>query len=187
MARQPPVRLRKPPPRAKKKPVAKRAGTMAAKRKGVRGKKRPSLLRQLGFGFAIIAVCIAALPSAVMLCFAMLPTMCAYMVDRLPQRYATRCVGALNFAGAWPYLLNLWRTGHSMVNAMQIMIDPLTWLVIYSAAAAGWLCFLSFPAVTWALMDVFSGRRIAHLRREQQKLIEEWGDDVARAPIQPMI
>ncbi|HEY4134286.1 MAG TPA: hypothetical protein VGO34_03635 [Alphaproteobacteria bacterium] len=186
MSRPPQVRLRKPPPRVKA-PVAKRKPALAAKRKGAKGKKRPSLLRQLGLGFAIIAVFIAALPSAVLLCFALLPTMCAFMVDRLPQRYATRCVGALNFAGTWPYLLNLWRGGHTMVNAVQIMIDPTTWLVIYGAAAAGWLCFLSFPAVTWALMDLFAGRRIGHLRREQKKLIEEWGEDVARAPIQPMV
>ena len=74
-----------------------------------------------------------------------------------------------------------------MVAAMHTLLEPLSWLVIYGSAAAGWLCYLSFPAVAWALMDVFAGRRIAHLRKEQRKLIEDWGDDVAKAPIQALL
>lgn len=188
-----PIRIGRPPPRKPINPrklAAKTAVRKALKRRAaiVRpGVKRPSLLRQLSMGVVIIALFIAALPSAILLCFGMLPTMCAYLIDRLPQRYATRCVGALNFAGCWPYLLNLWKDGHNMIEAVHIMLEPLTWLVIYGSAAAGWLCFLSFPAVAWGLMDVFAGRRIAHLRKEQRKLIEDWGDDVTRAPIQPML
>jgi hypothetical protein len=174
-----------------KKSVAKKLAQTKPGAKGqaraVAGRKRPSLLRQLGLGIAIIALFVAALPSATLLCFAMLPTMCAFMIDSTAQRYATRCVGILNFAGCWPYLINLWTTGHDMVSAMQILLSPLPWLVIYGSAALGWLCFLSFPAVAWALMDVFAGRRIAHLRKEQRRLIEDWGDDVAKAPLQPRI
>lgn len=174
-------------PAAKKPASIKTAGGKPAPRAAVKGRKRPSLARQLGLGIAVIALIVAALPSAVLLCFGMLPTMCAFMIDRAPQRYATRCVGILNFAGCWPYLLNLWKDGHHMVGAMQILLDPLAWLVIYGSAAAGWLCYLSFPAVAWALMDVFAGRRIANLRKEQRRLIEDWGDEVAKAPIQPLI
>jgi hypothetical protein len=183
-------RLAKPPPR---RPPPKKKAPPAKGRKIQRGKpaarrgKRPSLLRQLTFGGAIIAIFVAALPSAVLLCFGMLPTMCAFLIDRTSHRYATRCVGALNFAGCWPYLLNLWKAGHGMVEAVQILLDPVAWLVIYGSAAAGWLCYLSFPSVAWALMDVFAGRRIAYLRKEQRKLIEDWGDDVAKAPIQPLL
>lgn len=183
------LRLAKPPPRkgppAKKKPAVK--GAPSKRKAPVKGRaKRPSLLRQLAFGIVVIGLFVAALPSAVLLCFGMLPTMCALLIDRTPRRYATRCVGALNFAGCWPYLLNLWKAGHNMIESMHILLDPLAWLVIYGSAAVGWLCYLSFPAVAWALMDVFAGRRIAHLRKEQRKLIEDWGDDVAKAPIQPL-
>jgi hypothetical protein len=190
----PPVkRLARPPPR--KPTVSKKSAAKAvALRKAVKGKvagrsraKQPSLLRQLSMGIAVIALLIAALPSAVLLCFGLMPTMCGFLIDRTPPRYATRCVGALNFAGCWPYLLNLWKDGHNMVNAVHILLDPTAWLVIYGSAAAGWLCYLSFPAVAWALMDVFAGRRIAHLRKEQRKLIGDWGDEVAKAPIQPLI
>jgi|LNFM01.1.fsa_nt_gb hypothetical protein len=188
------VRIGRPPPRkptgGAKKPASKAAVRKAVKRRaaiGRPGAKRPSLLRQLSMGVVVIALFMAALPSAILLCFGMLPTMCAFLIDRTPQRYATRCVGALNFAGCWPYLLNLWKDGHNMVAAMHTLVEPLAWLVIYGSAAAGWLCYLSFPAVAWALMDVFAGRRIAHLRKEQRKLIEDWGDDVAKAPIQSLL
>ncbi|HEU0069844.1 MAG TPA: hypothetical protein VFS04_00990 [Alphaproteobacteria bacterium] len=184
--------LKPPPPRKPlpKKPAAKKKAPAKAVRKAarmVKGRKRPSLLRQLMTGIAFIGIVVAALPTAAVLFVGMLPTMCAFMIDRTPRRYATRCVGILNFAGCWPYLLNLWKTGHDMYAAMHILLDPLSWLVIYGAAAAGWLCYLSFPSVAWALMDVFAGRRIAYLRKEQRKLIEDWGDAVAKAPIQPLI
>jgi hypothetical protein len=165
-----------------KKPLAAKPGAKRPPRLAVGG-KRPSLLRQIGLGTAVIALFVAALPSATVLIFAMLPTMCAFMIDRTAQRYATRCVGILNFAGCWPYLIDLWMTGHDMVSAMQILLSPLAWLVIYGSAAAGWLCYLSFPAVAWALMDVFAGSRIAHLRKAQRRLVADWGDDVAKAPL----
>ncbi len=188
-----PLRIGRPPPRkpsGPKKPVGRTAVRRALKQRAALGRpgvKRPSLLRQLSMGVAVIALFMAALPSAVLLCFGMLPTMCAFLIDRMPQRYATRSVGALNFAACWPFLLDLWKDGHNMIAAMHVLLEPLSWLLIYGSAAAGWLCYLSFPAVAWALMDVFAGRRIAHLRKEQRKLIEDWGDDVAKAPIQPLI
>ena len=187
-----PIRIGRPPPRkpgGPKKLAAKTTVRQALKRRAAirPSAKRPSLMRQLSMGIAIIGLFVAALPSATLLCLGLLPTMCAFLIDRMPQRYATRCVGMLNFAGCWPYLLNLWKSGHDMVGAMQILLDPVAWLLIYGSAAAGWLCYLSFPAVAWALMDVFAGRRIAHLRKTQRKLIEAWGDDVAKAPLHPLI
>lgn len=150
-------------------------------------RRRPSLLRQLGVGFSVIFAFVAALPTALLLCFAMLPSMCAFLVDPHPRRYATRCVAALNFAGSWPYLILLWQGGHTVLLATQTLLNPRAWLVIYGAAAIGWICYMSFPPVIWAWMDVFAGRRIAYLRKQQKALVEDWGDDVAKAPLQPRL
>lgn len=128
-----------------------------------------------GFCVLILAV---ALPTALILSFAMLPTFCALATDRSPGRSAVICVGSLNFAGTWPFLLGLWGRGHSVANAMQTMFDPYAWLVIYSAAAAGWMLYMLCPSLVAFIMSVSAVRRAALLRQQQKNLIAEWGEEV---------
>src|SRR3546814_17124933 len=77
--------------------------------------------------------------------------------------------GSLNVAGTWPFLMALWTRGHAVMNAMQIILDPYAWLVIYSAAAVGWMLYLSFPALVSAGMGLFAGRRLAQLRQQRKR------------------
>lgn len=150
-------------------------------------RRRPSLLRQLAVGIGAIGLFLSALPTALLLAFALLPSLVALLIDRHPKRYAVRCVAAFNLAGTWPYLVALWKGGHTLLLASQTLINPYAWLIIYGAAAIGWLCYLGLPAVVWAWMELFAGRRIAHLRRQQTKLVEDWGEDVAKAPLPPRL
>ncbi len=52
-------------------------------------------------------------------------------------------------------------------------------MVMYSAAAAGWMLFLAVPPVVGVLLNWTAQRRIAALRARQKRIIEEWGKDVA--------
>lgn len=140
----------------------------------------------LGTQLLIAAFCavllVTALPTALMLALALLPAVVAMVTDRSPARSATISLGAMNLAGTWPFLLKLWTTGHTVVNAMQIILDPTAWLVIYAAAGVGWLLYVSFPALVAACMAIFAGRRLTQLRVQQKQLVEEWGPEVATNP-----
>ena len=158
-------------------PVVTKAGAQRAA-----DKRRFSYLLQVGLSIAVVAALVFSLPTVVLLFLGLLPAMVAFIVDDNPRKYATKCVVATNFAGTWFFLLELWTGDHSLAEAMAILTDVYAWLLIYSSAALGWLCYLWFPSIAALFMEMTAGRRIAGLRSKQKKLIETWGEGVVRAP-----
>lgn len=133
---------------------------------------------QLILGGLFVAGLMFALPTMLVLSIGLLPTLVAMVVDSHPRRYAARAVGAMNVAGILPFLVGLWQTGHGVVSAMEILTDVFAWLVIYSAAALGWLLHLGMPEISGLLMQISSRRRIRRLEARQRRLISEWGPEV---------
>ena len=156
------------------KPAAKVAGKRAAppKARGGGGFNRFMLL--------IIAVGMVpfSLPTITYLFFAMLPTLVAALVDRGPHRYTWLCVGGLNFAGATPGLFELWFGGHTIDLAMVQLTDVVNELLIFGAAAMGWLIYTATPPVVGAFLAMAAQRRVAVLKAQQKRLVELWGEDV---------
>ena len=124
----------------------------------------------------IVCALLLSLSSVVLLCFAMLPTLVAYIVDRTPQKYAAFCVGGMNLSGTFPSLLNLWTGSHDMDMAWSILGDVFALTVIYGAAAFGWLVYMTVPPVVAAFLMMMSQRRVQQLRAVQAQLVEEWGE-----------
>ena len=124
-------------------------------------------------------VVILSLPTVVLLFFAMMPAIVAFIIDRSPQKYSVYCVGGLNFCGVYPFLTDLWTGQHTVSAAADILTDVFSLLLIYSAAGFGWMIFIAVPPLVGAILTVISQRRIAQLSRIQRTLIEEWGEDVA--------
>lgn len=133
--------------------------------------------------FVVFAVFIAgmvfALPTMLVLTLGLLPTLVALVVDLNPRKYAARAVGFLNIAGTLPFLFKLWFGTHSLVAAMKILTDVFAWLVIYSAAAMGWLIYMGMPQVAGFLMELNASRRIRRIEARRSALIREWGEDIA--------
>ena len=122
---------------------------------------------------------VIAASTMVVLFFGMLPTLVAYIIDRSEQKSATFCVGAINFIGVFPYILDLWILPSSFDTALNTVSDLFAMLVMYSAAAFGWLMFMAMPTVIASFVTVLQQRKVAQLRGEQKDLIEEWGAEVA--------
>jgi hypothetical protein len=110
----------------------------------------------------------------------MVPTFVALVVDRTSQKYAAVCVAALNFAGVFPYLLKLWQGLQTMDAANRIVTDVFVLFVMYGAAAFGWMLFATIPPVVQSFLAVLDQRRVAQLRADQKRIVEEWGESVAR-------
>jgi len=144
----------------------------AARRSGRRAKA--------GWLFIVFALLlIVSLPTVLLLFFGMLPAIVAYIVDPSRNKTSTICVGAMNFAGVFPYLLSLWTGIHSIDVALGILTDIFALMVMYSAAAAGWMVFMAVPPVVGVLMSGMDRRRIAALRARQKRAVKEWGKGVA--------
>ncbi|MCW8916548.1 MAG: transposase family protein [Magnetovibrio sp.] len=124
--------------------------------------------------FAVIAGA-----TLILIIIGMLPTIVAFIIDRSKGKTASICVGSINFIGVFPYILSLWSQFDQLDSAMAMVGDIFTLLVMYSAAAFGWLLFLTLPSIISSFVIVLQQRKVAQLRGEQKDLIEEWGEDVA--------
>lgn len=137
-------------------------------------------LFMLGFValFASVILLIVSMASLVLLVFGLLPTFVAVLVDRSPQRFAFFSVFAMNFAGIFPYLLDLWMGSNSLSVAIDSLTDVFSLFTMYGAAALGWVLFAVTPPIVTTVMTIIAQRRVSILRARQKKLVEEWGEEI---------
>ncbi len=148
-----------------------------------KGDKRSSRTNWIAFWIFVLIVGLIwiSLPTVLMIAVGMPPTVVAWIIDRSHQKSATYCVAGMNFCGLFPYLMDLWLGTHSLKAAGAIVTDVFALLVIYGAAAFGWMIFVAVPPVVGTFLTVMSQRRVAQLRTLQRDIIQEWGESVARA------
>ncbi|MFQ5764475.1 MAG: hypothetical protein ACE5GT_06065 [Rhodospirillales bacterium] len=123
---------------------------------------------------------VISLPTVLLVFFGMLPTIVAWIIDRSAEKYATFCVGGMNFSGVFPFLGDIWFKDHSVDATIAVMTNVFDLMVIYGAAGFGWMVFIAVPPVVTTFLQVMSQRRVTVLRTNQSKIIEEWGDDVTK-------
>lgn len=121
------------------------------------------------------------LPSILLLGLGMLPTFAAMMVDQRREKYTTLCVGCMNFVGVLPFVARLWTEERSFAKALEIIVDPFSWLVMLGAAGFGWCIFLLTPSIVSTVLAMRIEQRIGRLRRRQKELVGEWGPEVVGA------
>jgi len=119
------------------------------------------------------------LPTVLILCVGMLPTMAAFIIDRRREKYTTLCVGSMNFVGVIPFLATLWQEDHSFDMAFTILADPFGWLMMLGAAGIGWAIYFVAPNLVSMVMAARIEQRIERLKNRQTELVEEWGPGVA--------
>lgn len=118
-------------------------------------------------------------PSAVLLGVLMLPTLVAVIVDRRPEKHAAIAVGLLNFCGTLPALADLWSRGQMIGNSLLLLGESMTWLTAFGAAGLGWLLVLLATPMAHTYLTLTTQGRLRVLQRQQQRLVEEWGEAVA--------
>lgn len=124
---------------------------------------------------------VVAMPTLLLLAVGMLPTLVAFfIIDRHPAKYTSRTIGYLNFAGCLPYTLDIWRGGGvwEFGTVFEVLSDPLSLLVMYAAAATGWMVYYATPPVVAAYLTVTSEIKVKNFKARQQELIEDWGRNV---------
>jgi hypothetical protein len=156
------------------------------KSSAARARLRPSQKRGRNGGSALItftviiitALAMIALPLCILVVAGCLPTIVAVLVDRHRRRYLARTVGAMNLAGVLPGALKMWMVGISFHSLMQVINSPVSWLVMYGGAAAGWALYFVVPPIVSMVFEVNTDDTKRRLEARAKALIEEWGDEV---------
>ena len=162
----------------KHKPVSR--GKRAAANRP-RSDARGSIVRMLVLTLSAVGIALLVYaPSAVIVyAVGMAPTAVAIFIDRDPQRNASISVASLNFAGVSPYLAEFVFGNATFGRALELVSDVFALAIIYGSAAAGWVLILALPPLVVVVLGVVSDSQLQTLRKEQQKLIDEWGEGVA--------
>jgi hypothetical protein len=86
----------------------------------------------------------------------------------------------MNFAGVFPFVLAVAQQQQmSMLTVATRLTEPLTWLVMYGAAAAGWLICGVTPMLARAGIEIQAFQRRRALEALSKAIREEWGPEVA--------
>ena len=141
--------------------------------------KKPLGLRgQLALGF-FVALGVVFSSTAVILFFGMLPTIAAYYYDRSKEKLTALTVGAMNLAGCFPFVLELWvGEGHNIDAGLSKLKELRTAVIIYMAAAIGWLLDWAMTGIVATIMVQKGRARLQDIEKRQETLIKRWGKEV---------
>ncbi len=121
---------------------------------------------------------VAALPLFLLFAAGMAPAAIAALVDTHPRRYLARAVAATNLAGMVVPVLALYDIGVNLPGAQHVLSDPQMWLIMYGAAALGWLLDFFMPAVARVIIDMRADQLQSQLEQRAAQLVKEWGEEV---------
>ena len=155
---------------------------MATKKKKKNNKNKPSkkTIGLRGVLLAIVAIILSMLylSSAMLFFIGMLPTIVAYFTDDKPGKNKTFTIGAINFSACFHYLINIWISADPVEAATTYLGDPLTVMVIYSAAALGYILNYVSTILMSSVLQKKSYARIEKLESQKKKLEKRWGKKV---------
>jgi hypothetical protein len=132
---------------------------------------------------AIVVMMVLALferPICLLMLFALVPTMLAWLVDDTPGQSLIRTVAPLNLASSLPFAIKLWHEHNSLAQVFAFLSGTYIWVALYGAAVFGWMLYYLAPAVITTVVT----RRIERTREaavERQKALkDEWGEEVEK-------
>ncbi len=129
--------------------------------------------------FVLMIFLVTIWSTAILIIPGMLPTFVALITGKDREKTLALTMGATNFAGCLPFVLQLWSMGQNLDNALKIMRDPMTWLVMLSSAGVGYAIYTVVPGMVATIMAGSAGGKITQLQKNLAELKAVWGDDVA--------
>ncbi len=116
--------------------------------------------------------------STVLLLIGMLPTLAALFADRTKRKSKAIAIGTMNMAGCSPFLFSLWMNGNGFGEAVEIITDFWPVVIMYLAAATGYLINWSISGVIASVLYQRGQARQKTIKKLQKELVERWGPEV---------
>lgn len=128
----------------------------------------------------IVSMITAVMFSAVsiIMVVGMVPTIVAGVVDRTKGKVRTLTVGAMNFAGCAPFMIEVFKNGNNISTAIAYIMQPRTIVVMYFAAGMGYLIDWAMTGIVSSIMVQKAKNRLKDIQKQQKELVERWGPEV---------
>lgn len=162
--------MSKAPAKAAAKPAAKGA-------KGAKGggKKKNGLFPAfliLGIGSLFV------LPASIVALAGLIPTLATAMTDKSRAHSVTVAVGSLNLTGVVYVVIQIFQKGLRFDYAMQLLQDPLNWLIMWGGAGIGLALLSLIPPIVAQVLTTISEFKLQKLKANQAEIRKMWGEDV---------
>ncbi len=133
----------------------------------------------------MVGLMMVALPSFIIFATGMVPTFVRLITQQDRNYYSFYTVAALNMAGVLPFLGELWMGDHTVDAALVMIGDVYTLFVMYGSAGAAVALFMVAPHIAAFILSLKASRRLTVLNQAQDRLLKEWGPEVAGEPARP--
>ncbi len=127
--------------------------------------------------FALL-MAVVFMSSTLLLLIGGLPTLVAFLVDRSERKTKALTVGAMNLAGCFPFLLEMWTQDRSISFALGLLSNPINIVIMYFAAAVGYLLEWAMSGAVASILYQRGGVRKKEIIKRQERLVERWGIEV---------
>ena len=144
-----------------------------------RGARALAIMVTVGLVTALLVV--FALPAFLVSMVGLLPTAVSLFTDRTPGHRATWCVAITNIAGLLPIIAKSFKGDNDLAAAIELLVDPINWLVMYVGAAMGWVLLWIGPVIAEVFVTQKAASEARSLQESPGKLIAEWGRKVLDA------
>ncbi len=131
------------------------------------------------FAIGIVALLFSLISpySVILVLFGLLPSLIAMIIDPEKDGCIWKMVTLFNSIGILPYLIKISKSSGSAF-VLEIIINPQTWMVIFTAASIGWILYWIFPQIAVLIKDLKINAKIAKLEKELDDLAKEWGEEI---------
>lgn len=143
-------------------------------------KQKKNAVGWRGQVFLIVGIlcCFLFAPLAVILVVGMIPSIVVMIVDHKEGRMRALTIGAINFAGCSPFMIEVFKKGNNLETAMTYILQPRTIVVIYFAAAMGYLVDWAMTGIVSSILVQKTKSRMKEIQDSQKELTERWGVEV---------
>ncbi len=119
-------------------------------------------------------------PALVMVMMAgLIPTFAAWLTDAHKLRdLRVRIIFAFNVAGILPYADEVGSGDSGFNQAIELVTNLETYMVIYSFAAMGSFVVFIAPFVAAFFLQIMANSRIAVINSQQNSLLDKWGNQL---------
>jgi hypothetical protein len=157
----------------KKEKAAKPAKAAKAKGSKKGGRLKLLIITLIVAGCAVPAIGLIVLAG-------MIPSIVMGLTDRSHNKALSVCVSAPNAAGCLQAIIMMLPRGLSIEGAMNLLMQPETFLVMWGSAALGLGLFTFIPPLIAGVLASMAELKIGRLRHNQKELKRIWGDDVVK-------
>ncbi len=128
--------------------------------------------------FLALSVSLISMYAVLLVLFGLLPAMIAIIIDQENQRYISKLVCIYNLIGIAPFIQKMVKSSSPNTAAIEMILDPRSWMYIFASAAIGWAVYWLFPQLAITISKIHVASKIRELKTELDALTAEWGDEI---------